>query len=98
MATVTYEDTRLPPERARQKPSRRRVVIWFVIVALLLGLVGGGLVRLRSVPVQGDRRFLREPGAAADPGCGRARRGGADATFPEWDRHTDRGARGHGVA
>ena len=30
-------------ERAKQKPSRRRVAIWFVIVALLLGLVGGGL-------------------------------------------------------
>jgi multidrug efflux system membrane fusion protein len=51
MATVTYEDTRLPPERAKQKPSRRRVVIWFVIMAVLLGLVGGGLVafdRFRS--------------------------------------------------
>lgn len=43
MATSTYEDTRTQPDRADRKPSRRLVVIWFVIVALLLGLVGGGL-------------------------------------------------------
>ncbi len=43
MAISTYEDTRVPPGQADRKPSRRRVVVWFVIVALLLGLVGGGL-------------------------------------------------------
>ena len=43
MATVTYEETHRPGERAKGKPSRRRVAIWFVVVALLLGLVGGGL-------------------------------------------------------
>ena len=43
MATSTYEDTRAQPDRADRKPSRRRVVTWFVIVALLLGLVGGGI-------------------------------------------------------
>ena len=44
MAISTYDDARLPSGRAQNKPSRRRVVIWFVIVALLLGLVGGGIV------------------------------------------------------
>ncbi len=56
MATVTYEDTRLPPGRSGQKPSRRRVVIWFVIVAVLLGLVGGGLYgfdRFRAKAIAG---------------------------------------------
>ena len=43
MAISTYDDARLPSGRAQNKPSRRRVVIWFVIVALLLGLVGGGI-------------------------------------------------------
>ena len=43
MATVTYEEAPRPGERAKGKPSRRRVAIWFVIVALLLALVGGGL-------------------------------------------------------
>jgi multidrug efflux system membrane fusion protein len=43
MATVTYEETRPRDGRAKGKPSRRRVVVWFVIVALLLALVGGGL-------------------------------------------------------
>jgi multidrug efflux system membrane fusion protein len=41
MATVTYEDAHREP--ARSKPTRRRVTVWFVIVALLLSLVGGGL-------------------------------------------------------
>ncbi|MFO1048778.1 MAG: efflux RND transporter periplasmic adaptor subunit, partial [Geminicoccaceae bacterium] len=43
MASVTYENAHRDAEPARPKPSRRRVVVWFVIVALLLGLVGGGL-------------------------------------------------------
>lgn len=43
MAISTYDDARLPSGRAASKPSRRRVVIWFVIVALLLGLIGGGI-------------------------------------------------------
>ena len=50
MATVTYDDARLPRGRAKAKPPRRRVVIWFVIVALLLGLVGGGLYGFDRVP------------------------------------------------
>src|SRR4051794_27421148 len=56
MATVTYEEGRRPGERAREKPSRRRVVIWFVVVALLLGLVGGGIVafdRFRAKAIAG---------------------------------------------
>ena len=56
MATVTYEDTRLPPGRSGQKPSRRRIAIWFVVVALLLGLVGGGLYafdRFRAKAIAG---------------------------------------------
>jgi membrane fusion protein, multidrug efflux system len=43
MATVTYEDAHRRAEPARGKPSRRRVAVWFVAVALLLALVGGGL-------------------------------------------------------
>ena len=43
MATVTYEQTQRDSGPARAKPSRRRVAVWFVIVALLLALVGGGL-------------------------------------------------------
>ena len=51
MATVTYEQTQRDSGPARAKPSRRRVAVWFAIVALLLALVGGGLVafdRFRS--------------------------------------------------
>ena len=43
MATVTYDNVHRGAEPARPKPSRRRVTVWFVIVALLLALVGGGL-------------------------------------------------------
>lgn len=43
MASVTYDNAHRDAEPARPKPSRRRVAVWFVIVALLLGLVGGGL-------------------------------------------------------
>lgn len=43
MATVTYENIPRDADPARPKPSRRRVAVWFVIVALLLALVGGGL-------------------------------------------------------
>ncbi|MGD9510516.1 MAG: efflux RND transporter periplasmic adaptor subunit [Geminicoccaceae bacterium] len=43
MATVTYDNVHRGAEPARPKPSRRRVAVWFVIVALLLALVGGGL-------------------------------------------------------
>ena len=43
MASVTFEDAHREAEPARSKPSRRRVTVWFVIVALLLALVGGGL-------------------------------------------------------
>lgn len=43
MAISTFDETRVQPDRADRKPSRRRVVVWFVVVALLLGLVGGGI-------------------------------------------------------
>lgn len=43
MASVTYDNAHRDAESARPKPSRRRVAVWFVIVALLLALVGGGL-------------------------------------------------------
>jgi multidrug efflux system membrane fusion protein len=56
MATVTYEETPRAGERAKDKPSKRRVAIWFVVVALLLGLIGGGLVafdRMRAQAIAG---------------------------------------------
>ena len=43
MASVTYDKVQRDSNPARAKPSRRRVAVWFVIVALLLALVGGGL-------------------------------------------------------
>ncbi len=43
MATVTYDESRPQERRAKGKPSRRRMMVWFVVVALLLALVGGGL-------------------------------------------------------
>ena len=56
MATIAYEDTARATEPARSKPSRRRVAIWFVAVALLLALVGGGLYafdRFRAKAIAG---------------------------------------------
>ena len=58
MATVTYEETPRPADRARGKPSRRRVVVWFVVAALLLGLVGGGLVAFDRLRSQGIADFF----------------------------------------
>jgi membrane fusion protein, multidrug efflux system len=43
MATSTYDDARVPRQTEARPPRRRRVVLWFVIVAVLLGLVGGGI-------------------------------------------------------
>jgi multidrug efflux system membrane fusion protein len=45
MATTLLEKTRPRPDRAelRPAPSRRRTVLWFAVVAVLLALVGGGL-------------------------------------------------------
>lgn len=43
MASVPYDKIHRDAEPARPKPSRRRVTVWFVIVALLLALAGGGL-------------------------------------------------------
>ncbi|HEX6011770.1 MAG TPA: efflux RND transporter periplasmic adaptor subunit [Geminicoccaceae bacterium] len=45
MATTVFEKTQLRPDRAERRPapSRRRTVLWFAVVALLLALVGSGL-------------------------------------------------------
>jgi membrane fusion protein, multidrug efflux system len=45
MATTLLEKTQLRPERAERRPAptRRRTVLWFAVVAVLLALVSGGL-------------------------------------------------------
>ena len=44
MASTTFDEARVPPRPTEASPPRRRwLVLWFVIVTILLGLVGGGL-------------------------------------------------------
>ncbi|MFL5333378.1 MAG: efflux RND transporter periplasmic adaptor subunit [Geminicoccaceae bacterium] len=44
MASSTYDEARVPPRQTEASPPRRRrAVLWFVVVAILLGLVGGGI-------------------------------------------------------
>ena len=58
MATVTYEDVHRAAEPTRSKPTRRRVAVWFVIVALLLALIGGGLYAFDRFRSQGIADFF----------------------------------------
>ena len=98
MATSTYDEARAPRQTEARPPRRRRVVLWFVIVAVLLGLVGGGHLRLRPVPAEGDRQLLRRarcrrprPVAASPPRSARCRAiSTASAPWPRCARSTSR--------
>ena len=68
MASVPYDKIHRDAEPARPKPSRRRVTVWFVIVALLLALVGGGLYAFERFRAKAIADFFGLKPPAREPG------------------------------
>src|SRR3954452_20102495 len=67
MATSTYDDARVPRQTEARPPRRRRVVLWFVIVAVLLGVVGGGIYGFDQFRRQAIGEFFAAQGHPPTP-------------------------------
>ena len=68
MASSTFDEAHVPPRPTEASPPRRRrLVLWFAIVAILLGLVGGGLYGFERFRRQAIAEFFASQVAPPTP-------------------------------